>query len=277
MSDDTPALATAATFAVPGREGTDPAAAHLSRRGAIGAITVGAALLPGAGNALARGPVAAIAFDGFPIFDPRSVVQKVVALIPDRGRDLAQAWSTKLFGNSWLYTAAGQYAPFDDVADNALRYAAESLGMSLSASDRRMLVSAYADLVAWPDVKSALQKLRDAGIRLAFLSNLGEATLRANMARNGLDTLFDHVLSTDRVRAFKPSPKAYAMALDAFGLPKARIGFAAFGGWDGAGAAWFGYRTAWVNRLGVPLDRLGPGPAIVGSDMTAVLRLAALA
>lgn len=277
MSDDLPQRATAATLAVPGRDGAGPVASRLSRRGAIGAIAVGAALLPGAGNALARGPVDAIAFDGFPIFDPRSVAQKVVALVPDRGRGLAQAWSTKLFGNSWLYTAAGQYATFDDVADNALRYAAESLGLVLSASDRRMLVAAYSDLEAWPDVRPALQKLRDADIRLAFLSNLGEATLRANLARNGLDGLFDHVLSTDRVCAFKPSPKAYAMALEAFGLPKSRIGFAAFGGWDAAGAAWFGFRTAWVNRLGVPLERLGPGPTIVGSDMTAVLRLAALA
>jgi 2-haloacid dehalogenase len=277
MSDETPPRATAATLAAPGRDGAGPVASRLSRRSAIGAIAVGAALLPGAGKALARGPVDAIAFDGFPIFDPRSVFQKVVALVPDRGRDLAQAWSTKLFGNSWLYTAAGQYATFDDVADNALRYAAESLGLVLSASDRRMLVAAYSDLEAWPDVRPALQKLRDAGIRLAFLSNLGEATLRANMARNGLDRLFEHVLSTDRVRAFKPSPKAYAMALEAFGLPKSRIGFAAFGGWDAAGAAWFGYRTTWVNRLGVPLERLGAGPAIVGSDMTAVLRLAALA
>jgi 2-haloacid dehalogenase len=277
MSDDTPSLAIDATSSAPDRDPSGRVGARPSRRSAIAAIAVGAALLPGAGKALAPGPVDAIAFDGFPIFDPRSVARKVVALVPDRGRDLAQAWSTKLFGNSWLYVAAGQYATFDDVADNALRYAADAMGLVLSAADRRTLVAAYSSLDAWPDVRPALQRLRDAGIRLAFLSNLGEATLRANMAGNGLDTLFDHVLSTDRVRAFKPSPKAYAMALEAFGLPKSRIGFAAFGGWDAAGAAWFGYRTAWVNRLGVPLERLGPGPAIVGSDMTAVLRLAALA
>jgi 2-haloacid dehalogenase len=252
-------------------------AALLSRRGAIGATAVGAALLPGAGNALARGLVDAIAFDAFPIFDPRPVAQKVVALVPDHGLQLAQAWSTKLFGNSWLYAAAGQYATVDDVADNALRYAAESLGLTLSASDRQMLVSAYSSLDAWPDSRLALVRLREAGIRLAFLSNLGEAALRANIARNGLDALFDHVLSTDRVRAFKPSPTAYTMAPEAFGLPKSRIGFAALGGWDAAGAAWFGYRTAWVNRLGVPFEHLGPGPAIAGSDMTAVLRLAGLA
>ena len=250
-------------------------ASTYSRRAALGLFAGGAALLPVAAQARTTGSIEAIAFDGFPIFDPRSITRKVVALVPDRGRDLAQAWTTKLFGNSWLYTAAGRYATFDEVADNALRYAAESLGVTLSASDRAALVAGYAELDVWPDVKSALTRLRAAGIRLAFLSNLGERTLRANMRRNGLDAAFDHILSTDRVRAFKPSPKAYAMALDAFGLPKSRIGFAAFGGWDAAGAAWFGYSTAWVNRLGVPLENLSPGPRFVSPTMSAVLDLAA--
>lgn len=254
----------------------DPTIAY-SRRAALGMLAGGAALLPGAGRAATPGSIRAIAFDGFPIFDPRSVTARVVALVPERGRDLAQSWSTKLFGNSWLYTSAGQYAPFDEVADNALRYAAESLGVSLTASDRAGLVDAYAALDVWPDVKPALTRLREAGVKLAFLSNLGEQTLRSNMRRNDLDAAFDHVLSSDRVRAFKPSPKAYAMAIDAFGLPKSRIGFAAFGGWDAAGAAWFGYRTAWVNRLGVPLERLGPGPSFVSRTMSAVLDLAAVA
>lgn len=262
--------------AVPGTEPAGRGAAAYSRRTALGMVAGGAALLPVAARALASGSIEAIAFDGFPIFDPRSIARKVVAVVPDRGRDLAQAWTTKLFGNSWLYTAAGQYATFDEVAENALRYAADSLGVALSAPDRAALVAGYAELDVWPDVKPALARLRAAGIKLAFLSNLGERTLRVDMERNGLDAAFDHVLSTDRVRAFKPSPKAYAMALDAFGLPKSRIGFAAFGGWDAAGAAWFGYRTAWVNRLGVPLENLGPGPAFVSPTMSAVLDLAAV-
>ncbi|CAN5253020.1 hypothetical protein BH11PSE5_BH11PSE5_06340 [soil metagenome] len=109
------------------------------------------------------------------------------------------------------------------------------------------------------------------------MSNLGEEALRTNMARNGIASAFAHVLSTDRVRKFKPAPAAYAMAIDAFDLPKDRIGFAAFGGWDAAGAAWFGYRTAWVNRLGVPREPIEPGPSIVAPGMEAVLDLAGLA
>lgn len=200
----------------------------------------------------------------------------VKSLVPDRGEMLAQAWSTKLFGYTWLYTSADRYAPFDVVADEALRFSADALAVTLSAAVRTRLVGAYAQLDVWSDVKPALERLNAAGVRLAFLSNLGEDALRANMARNGITAAFAHVLSTDRVRKFKPAPAAYAMAMDAFDLPKARIGFAAFGGWDAAGAAWFGYRTAWVNRLGVPREPIEPGPAIVAPGMAAVLALAGL-
>ena len=251
----------------------------LSRRDVVNAFAVGALLLPAVGRSATtdRRPVDAIAFDGFPIFDPRSVGAMVQSLIPDRGGALAQAWSNKLFGYTWLYTSADRYVPFDVVADEALRFSADALGLALSAAARGRLVGAYSQLNIWPDVKPALQKLNSAGIQLAFLSNLGEEALRTNMARNGIASTFAHVLSTDRVRKFKPAPAAYAMAIDAFDLPMDRIGFAAFGGWDAAGAAWFGYRTAWVNRLGVPREPIEPGPSIVAPGMEAVLALAGLA
>lgn len=255
---------------------TDPPSSLLTRRETIGVLGLGLMLTPGAAEALSKPALDAIAFDAFPIFDPRSVAQRVIALSPDRGRELAQAWSSKLFGTMWLYTTAGRYAPFEEIADNALRYSAEALGLILTGSVREELVGAYSSLDTWPDVKPTLASLRGAGIRLAFLSNLSDANLRSNMNRNGLTSSFDHVLSTDRVRAFKPSPKAYAMALDAFGLPKSRIGFVGFAGWDTAGAAWFGYPTAWVNRLGAPLEEIGRGPEVVERDMSAVTKIAGL-
>jgi 2-haloacid dehalogenase len=248
----------------------------LDRRETIGALGASLALGPWAISAETKPAVDAIAFDAFPIFDPRSVEQQVIALVPERGRELAQAWSSKLFSTSWLYTAAGQYIRFDAIADNSLRYAAEGMGLLLSSSDRDNLVNAYRRLKAWPDVTPSLAKLREAGIKLALLSNLGEEWLGANLDRNELTASFDHVLSTDRVRAFKPSPKAYAMALRAFALPKSRIGFAAFGGWDAAGASWFGFPTAWVNRAGAPREEIAPESALISRDLSSVIALAGL-
>ena len=98
------------------------------------------------------------------------------------------------------------------------------------------------------DVVPALTALHEAGVRLAFLSNFTRAMLEAPMKNSGIEQLFTHVLSTDVAQSFKPDPRAYALALDAFGLPREEILFAPFAGWDAAGARWFGYPTFWVNR-----------------------------
>jgi len=101
-------------------------------------------------------------------------------------------------------------------------------------------------------------------------------TLQNNMDRNDISKYFEPSLCTDSVRRFKPSPEAYSMAISAFGLPKEKIGFVAFGGWDAAGASWFGYRSAWINRLDRPLDELGVSPEIVSRGIDGVLKLAGL-
>jgi len=221
-------------------------------------------------------PLRAIAFDAFPIFDPRGVAALARERLGDKGDALAAAWSAKLFGYGWLETAAGRYTDFATLADAALRFSAEAAGIALDNTTRHALVDRYNALDLWPDVRPALSRLRAAGLRLAFLSNLTAATLRANIERNGIGDMFEAVLSTDRVCAFKPAPRAYHMAMDALRLPREEIGFAAFGGWDAIGATWFGYRTAWVNRAGAPDEPLGVRAAFASRGMDSVLALAGL-
>jgi len=246
-----------------------------SRRAVIAAA--GAAAMLSTAKAAATPALEAVAFDAFTVFDPRPIATMARARFGERGDLLANVWSTKLFGYTWLSDAAGQYSDFESLADAALRFAAKSLDLQLPDRDRRALVGCYGQLGVWPDVKPALQRLRAANLRLVLLSNLGEATLRENMRRNALDADFEFALSTDRVRRFKPAPAAYRMAMDALGLPKRSIGFAAFAGWDAAGATWFGYRTAWINRLGAPDEPLAARPAIVARTMEGVLELAGFA
>jgi len=70
---------------------------------------------------------------------------------------------------------------------------------------------------------------------------------------------------------YKPDPRAYQMAVDAFRLRREQIAFAAFGGWDVAGAKWFGFRTVWVNRLQVPVEEPGVTPDATGSTLRDVV------
>lgn len=204
----------------------------------------------------------------------RAVSAAVVALFPEQGAVLATAWTNKLFALSWLETSAGRYSGFDALADAALMFSANALHVTISAGQRRDLVAVFARLPLWPDALAALETMRRAGLRLAFLSNLSAPILATAMRENHLHELMEPPLSTDRVRAFKPSPQAYAMGMEHFALPREAIGFVAFGGWDALGASWFGYRTAWINRLRVAAEPLMPAPVRAGPDLGAALALA---
>lgn len=214
----------------------------------------------------------AIAFDGFPIFDPRPVFALAETLYPGQGAALSNAWRVRQFEYQWLRALSGHYADFWQATEDALVFAAKQLRLELTAQKRARLMQAYLELKAWPEVPAALGALREAGVRLAFLSNMTAKMLQAGIDNAGLEGVFEHVLSTDRIGAYKPEPRAYRMAVDAFGLAREEILFVAFAGWDAAGAKRFGYPTFWVNRLDLPGEELGVTPDATGRDLTDLLR-----
>jgi 2-haloacid dehalogenase len=219
----------------------------LAAAGAVTATTIA----PAAKGASTK--FKAIAFDGFPIIDPRPVFARAEEIFPGKGAELSNAWRIRQFEYTWLRTIGGRYA--------------RMLKIDLSAGQRDQLMQTYLKLKAWPDVAPALAQLKAAGIRMAFLSNLTDPMLDAAIGNSGLEGLFEGHLSTDKVGAFKPDPRAYRMGVDAFNLRKEEIAFAAFAGWDAAGAKWFGYPTFWVNRLNLPVEELGVAPDGIGSGL----------
>ena len=96
--------------------------------------------------------------------------------------------------------------------------------------------------------------------------------LDANLARAKLNGFFQDHLTTDRVRLYKPSPHAYQMGVDAFKLKREEIAFAAFGGWDAAGAKWFGYPTVWINRTNAPVEELGIRPDVITTEISGLVK-----
>jgi 2-haloacid dehalogenase len=66
--------------------------------------------------------------------------------------------------------------------------------------------------------------------RLAFLTNTTPTMVEAAIRNSRVECLFEDVFSTDGVRAYKPDSRAHQMGVDALGLPRDAIVFAAFGG-----------------------------------------------
>jgi 2-haloacid dehalogenase len=212
---------------------------------------------PASAEPSARGPIEAIAFDAFPVFDPRPAAAQAERLFPGKGEALVAAWRTRQFEYQWLRTMSGRFADFVETAEAGLVFAAKLQRLELTPEKRAALLQSQLALEPWPDAPGALRALKAAGLRLAFLSNMTARMLEDGIRNGKLEGLFEHVLSTDRVRAHKPDPRAYRMGVEAFGLAPERILFVTFAGWDTAGARWFGYPTFWVNRLGVPPEELG--------------------
>ena len=222
-------------------------------------------------KAAASSKVKAIAFDAFPIFDPRPLAAVAERLFPGKGAPLGNAWRTRQFEYQWLRVLSGHYADFWQTTEEALVFAARALRLELTADKRAQLMQAYLRLGAWPDVLPTLQTLRQSGLRLALLSNWTASMLDTGVRNAGLEGMFEHVLSTDRIASHKPDPRAYQMGLDAFGLERQEVIFAAFAGWDVAGAKWFGYPTFWVNRLDSPAEELGVAADATGRDLADLL------
>ena len=50
------------------------------------------------------------------------------------------------------------------------------------------------------------------------------------------------------------------VVVDTLGIAARDALFVSSNGWDICGAAWFGYRTFWVNRAAAPREELGVTP-----------------
>jgi len=237
--------------------------------------TASALLLPTGATQAAESKLSnikAVAFDGFPIFDPRPIAALTEQLFPGQGPALTGLWRTKIFEYTWLRTSMQQYRDFIGVIEDALVGATRAMSLELTAEKKSMLVESYHQMKAWPDVAPALQKMKAANLRLAYLNNFTPKMLTVNTTNAGLDGFFEHKLSTDAVQLYKPHPRTYQMGLDAFGLKREEILFVAFGGWDAVGAKTFGYPTFWMNRLKVAGEELGAKPDGEGPGMEELLK-----
>jgi 2-haloacid dehalogenase len=203
--------------------------------------------------------IEACVFDAYgTLFDVHSAVARLGARVGDRADNLSQLWRTKQLEYTWLRALMGRHADFWQVTGDALDYALARTGVDTSLHEP--LMQAYLALDAYSEVPEALRRLRAGGLKTAILSN-GEPRMLGAAARSaGIAELLDAVLSVEEVGVFKPHPKVYQLAIDRLAVHPDQIAFQSSNAWDVSGAAAFGLRAVWINRQGMPPERL-PGAA----------------
>jgi 2-haloacid dehalogenase len=204
--------------------------------------------------------VRALVFDAYgTLFDPFAAKTRAEELFPGHGAALSQAWRAKQLEYSWLRTLMGRYENFWKLTEDALIFACRSLKLSCDNHQRQQLMQVYLTLPAFPEVKSALEKLSH--LPLSILSNGAPEMLAPLIAANGMAHFFQNIFSVDSLQMYKPRPEVYQYAATSLGTPKEAIGFVSSNYWDIAGAASFGFRTFWLNRNSVVADELSIKPA----------------
>lgn len=187
---------------------------------------------------------------------------------------LAADWRQKQLEYSWLRAITGEHRDFWEVTKDALDWAMAAQGLAGDPALRERLLSLYWTLAAYPEVTEVLRKLRHAGLQTAILSNGSPEMLDAAVTSAGIGKLLDDVLSVESVGIFKPAPRVYEMVTNRFDCARDEVLFVSSNGWDAAAAAGYGFITAWVNRAGAPMDRLGHPPHEEMSDLKMIPAMA---
>lgn len=118
----------------------------------------------------------------------------------------------------------------------------------------------------FPEIPAALDAL--GSLPCSILSNGTQKMLDAVVRNTGLEGHFQHNLSVDELRTYKPSPIVYQLAENRLAVQREDIGFVSSNGWDVAGAKAFGFQVYWLNRQDAPTEVLGVEPdRIVHSAM----------
>lgn len=186
---------------------------------------------------------------------------------------LSAHWRTKQLQYSWLRAVTGDHTDFWAVTQDGLDWAMEAVGLSDPALRERLL-ALYWELDAYAEVPAMLAALKAAGRGTAILSNGSPDMLDGAVRSAGLGDLLDAILSVESVGVFKPDARVYDLVGSHFGTPRSDVLFVSSNGWDAAGAAAYGFRTAWVNRAGEPVDRLPGRPDWILTDLTTIPDLA---
>lgn len=211
--------------------------------------------------------ITAVAFD---------MIQTVFSLEPLRKKliDLGlpahalEMWFAHTLRDGFALAVTGSYRPLLDVARGTLEGLLIKRGLPTAVSTD--VLSGFSELSAEPDAGSAMQRLRNNGVRVLALTNGSSRNTETLLNNSGLDAYVEDIVSIDDVKAWKPRAEVYQQAAHVAGCAPERLALVAAHAWDCRGAAHAGLRTAWVSRIERLFNPALGRPDVQGDSLSSV-------
>ena len=209
------------------------------------------------------------------VFDVNETLLDLGALDPHFERifgdaSTRQAWFGQFLALWLTEMITGEYKDFGTIGGGALEMVAERQGVDLSDEDKQQILGGMQELPPYPEVEENLSRLRDAGIRLAALTNSTQQVADEQINNSGFRDYFEQVLSANAVQRLKPALEPYRMSAESLGVEVGQVRLVAAHAWDVVGAMRAGCTAAFVARPGMVLNPLAEPPDVVGSDLREV-------
>jgi 2-haloacid dehalogenase len=187
-------------------------------------------------------------------------------ILANHHRDIPDDTLLELYGSFESQIESGEYMTYRHVLQRVTQRLAARLSFPLYDGEVDALPNSLKKWPPFPDTVAALRRLKSR-YRLAIISNT-DNDLFAETAKL-LDVKFDHVITAQQVRSYKPSLNNFERALDEINLPKDKVLHCAQSIFhDVVPAKALGLANVWVNRR---LGKAGVGathPADAQPDLT---------
>ena len=199
--------------------------------------------------------IKAIIFDAYgTLFDVNSAAERCKSKIGDKWENFANYWRKTQLEYTWLRSLMGRHKDFWQITEDSLDKSMKVF--EIDSSMKSDLLNLYKILSTFPEVKDALNILKEKKYKLAILSNGTPSLLNELVKSNNLDNVFDDVFSIEEVKAYKPDPKVYNIPIKKYQIQKNEVAYLSANTWDASAGGNYGFNPIWVNRNNNIFDNL---------------------
>lgn len=168
----------------------------------------------------------------------------------------------------------GEFRCYREVLQAVVTGFGKRLGFTPTDAEARSLPDSLATWKPFADARESLRRLKSAH-RLAIISNVDDDLFSATAPKLGVE--FDHIVTAQRARCYKPGIAIFNLALEEMGVARDRVlhvGQSIYH--DVIPAQSLGIATVWVNRAS-PRPNAGAARSAQGSPDLEVQDLKTLA